>query len=168
VVDCGPMITVAAMTGEHGPAVLDIYRLGIATGNATFETEPPSWDRFDARHRADHRFVALDGDRVVGWVACSTVSDRRVYAGVVEHSVYVHPDARGRGVGRRLLDTVIASTEAAGIWTIQSGIFPENTASVALHTAAGFRVIGTREKIGRHHGVWRDVVLLERRSPVIG
>jgi L-amino acid N-acyltransferase YncA len=167
VVDCGPMITVAAMTGEHGPAVLDIYRLGIGTGNATFETEPPSWDGFDARHRADHRFVALDGDRVVGWVACSNVSDRRVYAGVVEHSVYVHPDARGRGVGRRLLDTVIASTEAAGIWTIQSGIFPENTASLALHTAAGFRVIGTREKIGRHHGVWRDVVLLERRSPVI-
>jgi L-amino acid N-acyltransferase YncA len=104
---------------------------------------------------------------VLGWVAVSAVSSRCAYAGVVEHSVYVHPDARGRGVGRRLLDALIASTEAAGIWTIQSGIFPENTASVALHRAAGFRVVGTRERISQHHGRWRDVVLLERRSPVI-
>jgi phosphinothricin acetyltransferase len=95
------------------------------------------------------------------------VSERCVYAGVVEHSVYVHPDARGRGVGRTLLDALIAATERAGIWTIQSGIFPENTASLALHAACGFRVVGTRQRIGRHHGIWRDVTLVERRSPVI-
>lgn len=159
--------TIAAMTGEHAQPVLDIYRLGIATGNATFETEPPTWDRFDARHLAEHRFVALDGDRVVGWVACSAVSDRCVYAGVVEHSVYVHPDAGGRGVGRMLLTELIDSTEKAGIWTIQSGVFPENAASLALHAAAGFRTIGSREKVGRHHGTWRDVTLLERRSPTV-
>jgi L-amino acid N-acyltransferase YncA len=159
--------TVAPMTGAHAQPVLDIYRLGIATGNATFETEPPTWDHFDTRHLPDHRFVALDGDRVVGWVACSAVSDRCVYAGVVENSVYVHPDARGLGVGRMLLAALIASTEKAGIWTIQSGVFPENTASLALHAAAGFREIGTREKVGRHHGVWRDVTLIERRSPTV-
>jgi L-amino acid N-acyltransferase YncA len=104
---------------------------------------------------------------VLGWVAVSPVSGRCVYAGVVEHSVYVHPAARGQGVGRQLLDTLITSTEAGGIWTIQSGIFPENTASVALHHAVGFRDVGIRERIGQHHGRWRDVLLLERRSPLI-
>ncbi|MEU4563191.1 N-acetyltransferase family protein [Actinoplanes sp. NPDC023936] len=156
------------MTEEHAGQVLDVYRLGIASGHATFEAEPPTWPAFDAARLPDHRFVALDtAGRVLGWVACSRVSDRCVYAGVVEHSVYVHPDARGRGVGKLLLGALIASTESAGVWTIQSGVFPENTASLALHTACGFRVIGTRERVGRHHGVWRDVVLLERRSPVI-
>ncbi|WP_344225076.1 GNAT family N-acetyltransferase [Paractinoplanes ferrugineus] len=116
----------------------------------------------------EHRFVALDQDgAVLGWIACGPVSDRCVYAGVVEHSVYVHLDARGRGVGRTLLDALIASTEAAGIWTIQSGIFPENTASLALHATCGFRTVGTRRRVGRHHGAWRDVVLIERRSPTI-
>ena len=158
---------IAAMGDEHAGQVIDVYRLGIATGNATFETEPPAWEQFTARHLPEHRFVALDGDRVLGWVACSPVSDRCVYAGVVEHSVYVHPQARGHGVGRALLRALIESTEQAGIWTIQSGVFPENTASLALHTACGFRVIGTREQVGRHHGVWRDVILLERRSPAI-
>jgi phosphinothricin acetyltransferase len=105
---------------------------------------------------------------VLGWVAATAVSDRCAYAGVVEHSVYVHPDARGRGVGSALLRALLASTEAAGIWTVQSGIFPENTASLALHARLGFRVIGTRERIGRHHGRWRDVVLVERRSLVVG
>jgi L-amino acid N-acyltransferase YncA len=160
-------LTIARMAGEHAQPVLDIYRLGIATGNATFETEPPTWENFDAQHLPDHRFVAVDGDQVVGWVACSAVSDRCVYAGVVEHSVYVHPDAGGKGLGRMLLDTLIDSTEKAGIWTIQSGVFPENTASLALHAAAGFRVIGIREKVGQHYGVWRDVTLIERRSPRI-
>lgn len=155
------------MTEEQAEQVLDIYRLGIATGHATFETEPPTWANFTADHLPEHRFVALDGDQVLGWVACTAVSERCVYVGVVEHSVYVHPDARGRGVGRALLDALIASTEKAGIWTIQSGVFPENTASLALHTAAGFRTVGTRERVGRHHGVWRDVTLLERRSPVL-
>ncbi|WP_190213365.1 GNAT family N-acetyltransferase [Kitasatospora indigofera] len=157
------------MTAAHAPQVLAIYRAGIDEGNATFETEAPAWEAFDAGKLPAHRHVALEpGGRVLGWVAASRVSDRCAYAGVVEHSVYVHPDARGRGVARALLDALIHSTQAAGIWTVQSGIFPENTASLALHRRAGFRVIGTRERIGRHHGVWRDVVLVERRSPVVG
>ncbi|MGR6318273.1 GNAT family N-acetyltransferase [Micromonospora soli] len=161
-------VTIAAIREQHADAVLDIYRLGIATGHATFETEPPAWAQFTATRLPGHRWVAVDSaGRVLGWVACSAVSDRCVYAGVVEHSVYVHPDARGRGVGRLLLDALIASTEQAGIWTIQSGVFPENTASLALHTACGFRTVGTRERIGRHHGTWRDVILIERRSPAI-
>jgi L-amino acid N-acyltransferase YncA len=109
--------------------------------------------------------VAISDGQVAGWVAASAISSRPVYAGVVEHSVYVHPEARGKGIGRGLLAALITSTEAAGIWTIQSGIFPENTASVALHQAAGFRVVGTRERIGQHHGRWRDVIFIERRSP---
>jgi phosphinothricin acetyltransferase len=111
--------------------------------------------------------VAADGHTVIGWVAVVRVSPRPVYAGVVEHSVYVDAVARGRGVGRALLERLIASTEAAGIWTVQSGIFPENRASLVLHDRAGFRVIGTRERVGRHHGRWRDVLLVERRSPVV-
>ncbi|MET7748786.1 N-acetyltransferase family protein [Micromonospora sp. NPDC005367] len=162
-------IAIATLDDRHADAVLDIYRLGIATGNATFETEPPTWDRFTATRLPGHRWVAVDpAGRVLGWVACSSVSDRCVYAGVVEHSVYVHPDARGRGVGRTLLEALIASTEQAGIWTIQSGVFPENTASLALHAACGFRTVGTRRRIGRHHGAWRDVTLIERRSAVVG
>jgi phosphinothricin acetyltransferase len=161
-------LLIAAMTDEHRAQVLEIYRLGIATGHATFETEPPTWDGFTATRLSDHRFVALDADaRVIGWVACSAVSDRCVYAGVVEHSVYVHPGARGRGVGKALLRALIDSTEKAGVWTIQSGVFPENTASLALHAACGFRTVGTRERVGKHHGTWRDVVLIERRSPAI-
>ncbi|WP_436527349.1 N-acetyltransferase family protein [Actinoplanes sp. HUAS TT8] len=162
------MIGIVAMTDEHAAQVLEIYRLGIATGNATFETEPPTWDRFTAARLPSFRFVALDsGGEVLGWTACSAVSDRCVYAGVVEHSVYVHPDHGGSGIGRALLGALIGATEAAGIWTVQSGIFPENTASLALHAACGFRVVGTRERVGRHHGTWRDVILVERRSPLI-
>ena len=161
-------ITITVMGDEHADAVLDIYRLGIAGGHATFETEPPTLERFTSTRLPDHRWVAVDPTgRVLGWVACSAVSDRCVYAGVVEHSVYVHPDARGQGVGRLLLDALIASTERAGIWTIQSGVFPENTASLALHAACGFRTVGTRERVGRHHGTWRDVTLIERRSPSV-
>lgn len=161
-------VRVAAMRPEHATAVLEIYRLGIDEQNATFETAAPTWEVFDAAKSAEHRFVAVDDDgQVVGWAAVVPVSDRCAYAGVVEHSVYVHPDARGLGVGLALLTALITSTEAAGIWTIQSGVFPENTASLALHQRAGFRVIGTRERIGRHSGRWRDVVLIERRSPVI-
>ncbi|WP_371616361.1 N-acetyltransferase family protein [Streptomyces sp. NBC_00454] len=156
------------LTWAHADDVLAIYQAGIDEGNATFEAAAPSWAEFDAAKLAEHRFGAIGPDgKLLGWVAASKVSDRCAYAGVVEHSVYVHPGARGRGVARALLDALIASTEATGIWTIQSGIFPENTASLALHQRAGFRVIGTRERIGRHHGVWRDVVLLERRSPRI-
>ncbi|MFI0998610.1 GNAT family N-acetyltransferase [Streptomyces galbus] len=159
---------IVPLGAEHAEQVLAIYRLGIDEGNATFETTAPTWPQFDAAKLPDHRYVALDDSgEVLGWVAAVPVSDRCVYAGVVEHSVYVHPEARGRRVGSALLRALIGSTEAAGIWTIQSGIFPENTSSLALHRRAGFRVIGTRERIGRHHGVWRDVVLLERRSPVV-
>jgi L-amino acid N-acyltransferase YncA len=160
-------IRIEPMSGEHAAAVLAIYQAGIDEGDATFETRVPGWAEFTAARLPDHRYVAVAGQDVLGWVAASAVSRRGAYAGVVEHSVYVHPGARGLGIGRRLLDALIASTEAAGIWTIQSGIFPENTASLALHRAAGFRVVGTRERIGRHHGRWRDVVFIERRSPVI-
>ncbi|WP_441349078.1 GNAT family N-acetyltransferase [Streptomyces sp. NTH33] len=156
------------MTDAHADEILAIYQAGIDEGNATFETAAPTWQAFDVAKLPEHRFVALDEHGVVlGWVAATKVSDRCAYAGVVEHSVYVHPDARGRGVASALLEALIDSTEAAGIWTLQSGIFPENTASIALHERAGFRVIGVRERIGRHHGRWRDVVLVERRSPAI-
>ncbi|MFE7382126.1 GNAT family N-acetyltransferase [Streptomyces zhihengii] len=161
-------IRIAPLRPEHAQQVLAIYRLGIDEGNATFETTAPTWETFDKAKLPDHRLVALHEDgRVLGWAAAVPVSDRCAYAGVVEHSVYVHPAARGRGVGLALLEALLASTDAAGIWTVQSGIFPENTASLALHQRAGFRVIGTRERIARHHGTWRDVVLVERRSPVI-
>jgi len=155
---------IAALTPEHWPQVCAIYAAGIATDNATFESQPPSWPDWDRGHLAEHRFVDLDGADVLGWVAASPTSARPVYAGVVEESVYVGDGAQGRGVGRRLLAALIESTEAGGIWTIQTGIFPENTASLALHEAAGFRRVGVRERIGQHHGRWRDVVLLERRS----
>jgi L-amino acid N-acyltransferase YncA len=155
------------MTEAHAAAVLAIYQAGIDDGDATFETQAPAWPEFTAARLPAHRYVARNGAGVLGWVAVSPVSGRCVYAGVVEHSVYVHPAARGQGVGRQLLDTLITSTEAAGIWTIQSGIFPENAASVALHHAMGFRDIGIRERIGQHYGRWRDVLLLERRSPLI-
>jgi L-amino acid N-acyltransferase YncA len=163
----GAGVRIEPMTGAHAGPVLAIYRAGIDEGDATFETRVPGWDDFSAARLPGHRFVAIANGQVAGWVAASAVSGRYVYAGVVEHSVYVDPAARGHGVGRRLLDALIASTEAAGIWTIQSGIFPENTASLALHQAAGFRMVGTRERLGRHHGRWRDVVLVERRSPVV-
>ena len=156
-------MNIVPMTEAHAAAVLAIYQAGIDEGNATFETSAPSWAEFDASKLAEHRFVALRDGEVLGWVAASAVSERCVYAGVVEHSVYVAPTARGLGVGRALLDALIVSTEAAGIWTIQSGIFGENTASLALHQRAGFRIVGTRERLGQHHGVWRDVILLERR-----
>jgi L-amino acid N-acyltransferase YncA len=160
-------IRVVPMTAEHAAAVLEIYQIGLDSGQASFETDAPAWDAWDAGHLPQHRFVALDGDAVVGWVAVSAVSDRCVYTGVVENSVYVHPAARGRHVGRALLDELIASTEKAGIWTIQSGIFPDNLASLRLHEAAGFRIVGRRERIGQQHGRWRDVLSVERRSPLI-
>lgn len=159
-------VTIVPLAAAHADEVLAIYQAGIDEGDATFETTAPTWEAFDAAKLPEHRFVALDErGAVLGWVAATKVSDRCAYAGVVEHSVYVAPAARGRGVASALLKALIDSTEAAGIWTVQSGIFPENTASLALHQRAGFRVIGTRERIGRHHGRWRDVVLVERRSP---
>jgi arsenite methyltransferase len=155
--------------GDAGP-VLAIYQAGLDTGLASFEVTAPAWEGFDAGKLPAHRHVAVDAGtgEVLGWAAVIAVSDRCVYAGVVEHSVYVHPGHKRRGIGAALLAALIESTEAAGIWTIQSGVFPENTASLRLHRQAGFRVVGTRERIGRHHGEWRDVVLIERRSPAVG
>jgi L-amino acid N-acyltransferase YncA len=163
-----PGFAIRPMRAADADVVLAIYQAGMDGGQASFETRAPAWAAFDAGKLPDHRFVAVDGDgRVVGWVAVSAVSARTVYAGVVEHSVYIHPAARRRGVGLALLQTMIASTEAAGIWTVQSGVFPENAASLELHRRAGFRTIGIRERIACHHGRWRDVVLIERRSPVV-
>jgi len=155
--------------GDAGP-VLAIYQAGLDTGQSSFEVAAPTWEEFDAAKLRAHRHVAVDAGtgEVVGWAAVIPVSDRGVYAGVVEHSVYVHPAHKRRGIGAALLAALIESTEAAGIWTIQSGVFPENTGSLRLHQQAGFRVVGTRERIGRHHGQWRDVVLIERRSPAVG
>lgn len=162
-------VRIAEMTAEHAEQVLAIYQAGLDTGNASFETTAPDWPDWDRAHLPRHRFVALGrGREVLGWIAAAPVSSRCVYAGVLEHSVYLHPAHRGRGIGRALLATYIAATEAAGVWTLQTGVFPENTASLALHERAGFRVIGRRERIGAHHGVWRDVTLIERRSTKAG
>jgi L-amino acid N-acyltransferase YncA len=158
---------IEAMTSAHAAAVLAIYQTGIEEGNAIFETQAPDWQAFTAARLLRHRYAAVDAASVVGWVAASAVSNRPVYAGVVEHSVYVDRDARGKGIGHLLLSALIASTETADIWTIQSGIFPENTASMALHRTAGFRIVGTRERIGQHYGLWRDVILIERRSQTL-
>jgi L-amino acid N-acyltransferase YncA len=152
------------------PAVAAIYAEGIATGNATFETEVPSWERWDASHLAGHRLVARAGPagRILAWAALAPVSDRCAYAGVAENSIYVADAARGLGVGRRLLTAIVEGAERAGIWTVQTGIFPENEVSLALHRRCGFRVVGVRERVGQLHGRWRDVVFLERRSTVAG
>lgn len=165
-------VAIRTMEGHDADQVLTIYQHGLDTGNASFETTAPTWQEFDAAKLARHRFVATDpagepSSNVLGWIAASPVSDRCCYAGVVEHSVYISPHARGHGIGAALLAMFIAATEADDIWTIQTGIFPENTASLRLHTKAGFRTVGTRRRLGRLHGRWRDVVLLERRSPIV-
>lgn len=162
-----PPVTIRDMSPDDWPSVRSIYEEGIATANATFETASPAWDRWDRSHLVTHRLVA-DAGVIVGWAALSPVSDRCVYGGVAENSVYVGRDHRGRGTGRALLEALIAGAESAGIWTLQTGIFPENAASVTLHQRCGFRVVGRRERIGRLHGVWRDTLLLERRSAVVG
>jgi L-amino acid N-acyltransferase YncA len=162
-----PPIVIEELRAEDWPEVARIYADGIATGNATFETEVPSWEQWNRSHLPEHRFVALRDGAVVGWVAVSSISDRCVYGGVVENSVYVDEQARGQGVGGLLLEWLIASTEAAGIWTIQTGIFPENEASLRLHERVGFEVVGRRKRLGKLQGVWRDVLLLERRSSVV-
>ena len=161
------MIALDDLRPDQWPEVARIYAEGIATGNATFETDVPLWERWDEAHLPEHRFVATLGPEIVGWVAVTSVSDRCVYGGVVENSVYVAEAARGQGVGRLLLERLIASTEAAGIWTIQTGIFPENESSVRLHERVGFEIVGRRKRIGKLNGVWRDVLLIERRSTVV-
>lgn len=165
----GAEFDIATMAPADAEAVIRIYAEGIATGEATFQTEAPAWAEWDAAHLRSPRLVARGaGGRVLGWCALSPVSRREVYAGVVEESVYVEAAARGKGVGHALLEAMVAASEAAGIWTLQAGIFPENAASIALHEACGFRVVGLRERIGRHPGGWRDVVLMERRSKLTG
>jgi phosphinothricin acetyltransferase len=162
-----PRVTIRGARPDDWPRIADIYAAGIATRNATFETEVPSFEEWDAAHLAEHRFVATGGDQVIGWVALTGYSDRCCYSGVADLSVYVDPTAQGRGVGRALVEHLVADTEGSGIWTLQAGVFPENAASLALHRSCGFRVVGTRERIGELDGVWRDVVLLERRSPAL-
>jgi L-amino acid N-acyltransferase YncA/2-polyprenyl-3-methyl-5-hydroxy-6-metoxy-1,4-benzoquinol methylase len=162
-------VLIRPMTPSDADQVLAIYQAGLDTGQASFETTAPSWEPFNSARLPGHRHVAVFADgEVLGWVAASPVSARPVYRGVIEHSIYVHPGARGRGIGAALLDALIGSTEGDGIWTIQTGIFPENEASLSLHQQAGFRVVGTRHRIGSHHGQWRDVTLLERRSSTTG
>jgi phosphinothricin acetyltransferase len=165
-------IRIARLVEKHWPDVAAIYAEGIATGHATFESEPPDWELFATIHSADHRHVAIQDGRVLGWVAASPVSNRCVYAGVVEDSLYVAMQASGQGVGLKLLNALIRSTESAGIWTIQSGIFPENNTSLGLHQRAGFRVVGVRRRLGLMTygplaGVWRDVIMIERRSTAV-
>ena len=165
-----PGVLIRPMELSDAGQVLAIYQTGLDTGQASFETTAPSWEDFDAAKLPAHRYVAADTTtgQVLGWTAAIAVSDRCVYAGVIEHSVYVHPGHRRRGIGAALLAALTTSADQAGIWTIQSGIFPENTGSLRLHQEAGFRIVGIRARIGRHHGRWRDVVLVERRSAIAG
>ncbi len=157
------------MRAEDWPAVARIFEQGIATGNATFERTAPSWERWSAARCPEPRMVARDASAVIGWAALSPVSTRQVYRGVGAVSIYVAPADSRRGVGRTLLDELIRASERAGFWTLQAGIFPENTASIALHERCGFRLMGTHERIGQMpDGRWRDVVLYERRSEVAG
>lgn len=149
-------------------AVRAIYLEGIATGFATFETDAPVWEKWDAGHLPKARLVAREAERILGWAALSPVSDRCVYGGVAEVSVYVGAGGRGRGVGRALLDALVEASERAGIWTLQAGVFPENAASIKLHLRCGFREVGRRERIGKLDGAWRDTLLLERRSRIAG
>jgi L-amino acid N-acyltransferase YncA len=160
-------IEVRDLRRDDWPEVARIFEEGIVTGNATFETEVPSWEAWDRTHLAGHRYVAEEDARVVGWIALAAVSARACYAGVAEISVYVTAEARGRSVGSELLATLVESAERGGFWTLQTSVFPENAASLALLRRFGFRVVGTRERIARLHGVWRDTVLVERRSEVV-
>jgi L-amino acid N-acyltransferase YncA len=161
------------MTPEDWRQVRSIYLEGIGTGDSTFEVDAPDWETWDSLHLREHRLVAREGDRILAWAALSAVSTRRVYSGVAEVSLYVAAGRRGRGVGSALLEAVIGSTEQAGIWTLQGGIFPENTASLGLVRKHGFKEVGRRDKIGKMArgdlaGTWRDVILVERRSRVTG
>ena len=158
-----PTVEVRALLPEDWSAVADIYWDGMRGGLATFQTEVPSWAEWDAAHLRGHRLVAERFDEVVGWAALSPASRRRCYAGVVENSVYVARDVRGHGIGRLLLEQQIDGARAAGIWTIQTSIFPENRASLTLHERCGFRVVGVRERIAKRDGIWRDTIFLERR-----
>lgn len=160
---------IVPLTPAHYPQVNAIYLEGIATGQTTFQTEVKTWEEWNNGHVTHSRLVAMDDEKVLGWAALSPVSNRCVYAGVAETSVYIAEEARGKGVGMALMQQLVQESEAAGIWTLQAGIFPENRASIRLHEKCGFRIVGTRERIGKMHtGQWRDTILMERRSTVVG
>jgi phosphinothricin acetyltransferase len=161
-------VRIDSMLAADWPAVREIYLGGIATRQATFETKAPAWDAWDATHLPFARLCAREGQKLIGWAALSPVSARQVYAGVAEVSVYVAQSHRGRGCGRQLLESLVTASEASGIWSLQAVMFPENAGSVALHGACGFREVGRRERIGKLDGVWRDTILLERRSTQVG
>jgi len=157
-------MNIEPMLPNDWPSVADIYELGLATGHASFQTSAPSWEEWDSSHLKHCRLVARDGSKIIGWAALTPVSGRCVYAGVAEVSVYVDPVHQGEGIGNALLQELIDDSEKHSIWTLQAGIFPENIASLRIHEKAGFRQVGFREKIGKMNGVWRDTVLLEKRS----
>ena len=156
------------MAADDWQAIQAIYQEGIETGDATFETAVPSWEKWDSSHLPHSRLVARSGNQVIGWAALSPVSSRCVYEGVAEVSVYIAAAARGNGVGKTLLQALAQSSEKENIWMLQSSTFPENEASVAIHHACGFRVVGRRERIGQLHGIWRDTIFMERRSAIVG
>jgi L-amino acid N-acyltransferase YncA len=156
------------MHADDWPQVRSIYLEGLETGHATFETQAPEWEHWNGSHLAACRLVARSDGRILGWAALSQVSRRKVYEGVTEVSVYIATAARGRGVGDALMAALISDSEAHGVWTLQASVFPENRASVSLHLKHGFREVGRRERIARHHGQWRDTVILERRSGIVG
>lgn len=156
------------MTADSWTDVVRIYEAGIATKNATFERQAPDWDSWNNAHRKDCRLIALIKDKIVGWAALSNVSNRCVYSGVAEVSIYIDTDFRGKGIGDRLITELIKESESIGIWTLQAGVFPENTGSIRLHEKHGFRIIGKKERIGKMDDTWRDVLQLERRSKIVG
>jgi phosphinothricin acetyltransferase len=161
-------VTVRALESSDGMKILAIYAEAIKGAHATFDTNVPTWTEWNRAHLPTHRFVAVgDARKILGWTALSKVSERREYAGIVECHTFVRADAQRKGVGTVLLSDLIVATEAQGLWTVQAHVFPENEAGVALHTKLGFEVVGTRRRMGRHRGRWRDVLLLERRSPAI-
>ena len=162
------MITLENMLPKHWDEVKRIYEEGIATGNATFQHQAPEWEEWNNGHFHESRIIAKEGEMILGWAALTPVSGRCVYAGVAEVSVYVSDKARGKGLGKQLLQKLIEESEANNIWTLQAGIFPENIASIKIHEASGFRILGTRERIGQMNGKWRDTILMERRSKIIG
>jgi len=161
-------VTFRSMIGDDWEFVRSIYLDGIDTGEATFETTAPTWTQWDATHLPAPRLIAAAEDLVIGWAALSQISERAVYAGVAEVSVYVANAWRGRGVGRALLEKLVEESENHGIWTLQASVFPENVASRGIHKSCGFREVGTRERIGKRDGIWRDTILLERRSQSVG
>lgn len=161
-------LKIMPLTADSWPEVARIYEAGIATKNATFQTAAPEWSAWDADHRKDCRLIALLNDKITGWAALTPISGRCIYAGVAEVSVYIDAEYRGQGIGNQLMKALINASEIQGIWTLQAGIFPENTGSIRLHLKNGFRTIGVRQRIGQMAGVWRDVLLLERRSALVG